>query len=336
MKKVLNFALVALLALPLMMSCKPKNDPDNPDNPENHAGTEEWFEKWTEGNAEDKVPIKEENLHGIWAMAARATIHKDSVAPLGGIDYSNVTDMGYFVEIRKDETCTLYQFEENGLVKDECKWSLDTKSGEILFYDNMTWSTTWALLDGTYAVELLEEKRLVLSQPRWDNPKEKEYLIYLRIDKLPELPKTNTEILVGNSWKVVSDSVYTFKYVDGKEGFIVEEVVEVKTVNQFKDVVLTFKANGGLYAEDANGNLIKHCKYSVRQDTGINLLVDILTEDGQMAEKEEEDLIIPGLRNFLYFFPIRQDEKIAKLEYTSNTGQDYIFIAWRYHLEAVK
>ena len=65
-------------------------------------------------------------------MVARATTHKDSVAPLGGYDYSKITDMGYFLEIRKDHTCTMYEFEDNqyrkSLLKDEAKWALDTKT----------------------------------------------------------------------------------------------------------------------------------------------------------------------------------------------------------------
>ena len=92
--------------------------------------------------------------------------------------------------------------------------------------------------------------------------------------------------------------------------------------------------DGGLLVEDANGTLIVHCKWAVRQDLERYIAIDVFTEDGNWAE--DGQLIIPGLCNYFYFVPNREDEKDAKIEFYDVPLNSDISTAWRYHLVATK
>lgn len=329
MKKTFQFALVALLALPLMFACNPKNDPDSPDNPVNQPGTEEWFEKWTEGDKEDKVDIKEESLIGIWQIAAFAYTHEDSVAPLGGNQYINDTYHAYYLEFKQDKSYVYYEYDNGTLLKNEGTWTLDKKK---LTFLPSTHNSGFFAPDGEYKIYLLEEERLVLSIPDLHNDEITDYYIYTRVKELPELPLTIDEQLTQNRWKVVSDSVFKYSYEEGVIKVYQEELLQ-------KNSVMVFNADSNVYVLDPNGKIIGSAKWAPRQIFDKDMYLDILTSEGKWPEDREKDLI-PGLHNELEFFPMREDgavfEHMQTLSGEEAPGGGYRFKIWRYHVEAVK
>ncbi|MBO7458162.1 MAG: lipocalin family protein [Paludibacteraceae bacterium] len=346
MKKLFQFAIMAAIVLPMMMSCK-TNDPDNPNKPENQTGTEEWFEKWTEGNPEDAVKINEENLIGIWRFAAMATIHKDSVAPVGAYDYSKEdSGSGYYLELNGDKSYTYYDYYSyDGLVKEQGKWAI---TGDKIAFSREVSHAVWWSPEGEYTINLLEESRLVLCRPNDYDSLLNEYTIYTRINELPDLPKTNEEHLAQYPWKIVSDTVITIetqgKY-NGNGAFVadydangeaVEKVIDTQ-VNLLKNYTLRFFEDSTFLMKTAGGQIYAECRWYMRQDLGNYALLSLYQVEDNGNETNIE---IPNFCDDLGLTFDLKDPTKAILDHTETLPKEDNYTQKRkvytFHIEAVK
>lgn len=334
MKKIFTFATVAVLVLSLMFSCKPKEEVKDPAE---QVGTPEWFEKWTEGDKEDKVTINEENLYGYWKMAILALIEDGADVPSGGYEYTDLVEEAYYLEIAKDKHYVTYDYSDGTLVTDNGEWKL---SGKHLIFNHKTYNSPWGVLDGEYTVEWLEADRLVISTPKMYEEGTTEYRVYTRISKLPTLPKTNAEYLVGNGWKITADSVVTFEgkgYYNESHVFIVtEKKVIDKQVNVLKDAVMRFYEDGAFRLKDANDKVLGTCEWDEIQDGKTYLMLSLYYID-EIGWHEAE---IPGLCSALTFTLNTADKTKAVFDAEQTLPMESDKIKqWRkyyYHTEAIK
>ena len=336
MKKVLYFAALAVLVLPLvMMSCKDRNNPDDKEgNPEDNAGTEEWFDKWTEGDEDDAVKIDPKNLKGIWRWMVLSDIVEGEETPINGYDYTDDEDRQYYLDMG-EKKYKQYEIELGALIRNEGEWELIK---DTINFNPSSSNGLWSYLMGDYKITLLEENRMVLCRKTdntSDNLKDKtvyQYRVFTRIDKLPEMPVSVPDRLVANPWRVVSDSIFTFIYAEGGE-----KIVEVQAVNPLaKNSILCFYALGNNFQLlDANGNILATAKWGVRQAFGNFMLLDI-SEHGNPSDED----VYPGLLSSLEFWPDEKDATKAKFEHMEFMDQvvegESLRKMWRYYVEAVK
>ena len=343
MKKVLYFAALAVLVLPLvMMSCKDRNNPEDKEgNPEDNAGTEEWFDKWTEGNEDDAVKIDPKNLKGIWRWMVMSDIVEGEDTPLNGYDYTDDDNRAFYLQM-DEKRYKLYEIELGTLTMDEGEWTLIK---DTINFNPETNNNTWAILMGQYKITLLEENRLVLCREAdntSDNLQGKKiyrYYVYTRVEKLPELPVSVPERLVANPWRVVSSSIFTAYSIGWDEAtqseiMKVDEVLEEDLVP--KNSIMCFYSLGNNFQLlDANGNILATAKWGIHQAAG-NMLRLNISADGNPSDEE----VYPGLLPYLYFYPDMKDATKARFEIEESTDKEVeghpVRKLWNYNVEAVK
>jgi len=303
MKKALYFALVALLALPLMFSCKQKNEPEeqetvyDPEKPDKGIGTNSWLDYWTEGEKEDAVPIDIKNLTGVWQLRAQGTRvmdqnHPDSVlSTVYEYDISmHDEEFFYYYEIKADLTDTLFVMRNflygtsagvSTLEKIPGKWQVTGKKLTINRQRLPQGSMDETATAKEFTIYLLEKDRMV-----WQY-ETNTYAVFVRADK-PKEPKTRklTEVLTSKKWNISKDYQMTTGFKPSKDptdasGGTNDTLYVNK--NMWKDYQLEFKINGGdsiLYVYNSLGTKVE--EYAWHADSGDNftcLHIDLKAKD---------------------------------------------------------
>ena len=244
MKKVLYFAAIAAITLPMLISCnKSKNEPNDPNHPE-FESMEEAFEYWMEPNEGEGVEINELNLLGSWILeidmfVLNSTDQITGWNPLYNIErdeYMELTADKYFyhvvdpilaAETLLDYTAGWYDFPARGT--DEHDWALEE--------DKIILKNTEGSKYQEMKVYALEKNRLVLTCP--DGPDKTRYMSFTRVAEVPKLV-TIRELLTGNSWRITKDSLVT------SEGSFIGAAEPVKIIGGKSNLLpsnlnLTFK-----------------------------------------------------------------------------------------------
>lgn len=272
----INRVLLALLALPLMFSCKPKNGPDDPNNPENQPGTEEWFEKWTEeSNPEYAVTVQESNLTGLWQLKMVSWVKNGDSILSWSVDFefnaeerstSAVQDM--YLQLMSDHKMLFHIYSDHSnegigkttYEKREGTWSLSGKTltieGEMHGYriDNEK---------NIFTVKVLENERLVITTPFMDMEEEGlTYEAFARVAELPAVPvdKTVPEVMLSSKWKVVCDSITRVDSKHESEQDKGDGKYDYTTIQKNKYTGYTFEFKAGadttLVVSDVAGKVI--------------------------------------------------------------------------------
>lgn len=228
MKKVLYFALVAVMALPLMFACKEKNGPEekvvyDPEKPEEGIGTTSWLYYWIGGEAKDTVPVIMQNLTGVWQLRAQATPIMDPNNPdsvlSSGAEYDlsfKEEEYFYYYELKEDFTDTLLVMQNSHsgvtagvskLEKFPGKWKLAGKQLTIN-RERAPQSMSETATAEEFTIYLLEKDRMV-----WKY-KENSFAVFVRADK-PKEPKNRqlTEVLTSKKWAISYDYQKVLGYV---------------------------------------------------------------------------------------------------------------------------
>ena len=287
MKKSFYFALVALLALPLMFSCKSKNDPEeeqvvyDPENPEEGIGTPSWFDYWTEGEDSAKVEIDIKNLTGVWQLRAEGTKNQDPNNPDLVLNPGFIYDLAtreeqyfYYYEIKENFTDTLFAMKNSlygvtagvtTLEKYPGTWQV---VGQKLTINRQVFPQGYDMREEAakreFSIYLLEKDRMVW---RYD---ENQYAVFVRAEK-PKEPKNRklTEVLTEKKWKIANDYQLIVGYVPNPDpndpsGGSYDTLSINK--NMWKDYQLEFKVNGTdsiLIVYDYSGNKVEEYGWSV-------------------------------------------------------------------------
>ena len=285
MKKVLYFALVALLALPLMFSCKPKDEPEaqkyDPENPEEGIGSNEWFDYWTEGEDSAKVEIDIKNLTGFWQLRAEGSKSQDPNDPDLILKPGFIYDLAvreeqyfYYYELKEDMTDTLFMMtnrlwgEAAGVAtldKYPGTWQV---IGQKLTINRQVFpngfDVTPAAAKSEFSIYLLEKDRMVWRYN--DNC----YAVFVRAEK-PKEPKNRslTEVLTSKKWNIAYDHQLTTGFKASNDPHDASggttDTLETKK-NMWHNYKLEFKAEGGdstLIVYDAAGNKFEEFSWSV-------------------------------------------------------------------------
>ena len=280
MKKVFQIAMLAALVLPLMVSCKGKNVPDDPsrDNKWTDAepGSEEWFEDLITGEESDEIKtFSEADFVGYWRKVASAKTDKQGEILRWSDDilYSEI-DRGHvqsYMELKRDMTSIYYQYLMNSgypvLGEQKGTWSLDGNNIALINH----YSNGDPYIDDEHLfVELVEKERIVLSVQYRDGEGKScmYYVIYQRETGLPDVSQVQLPVdrLVGSPWKVVADTLYITAWNRGPGGTIEKQADVDKEANMFAKCVFTFKRDSTFTVKDAGG-ATKTYKWSVPEDT---------------------------------------------------------------------
>lgn len=288
MKKVLYFTLVALLALPLMFSCKQKYDPYeekyDPENPEEGIGTNSWFDYWTEGEDSAKVEIDINNLTGVWQLRAEGSKSQDPNDPDLILKPGFIYDLAvreeqyfYFYELKADFTDTLYMMTNRLWGEAAGVSTLDKYPGTWQVIGQKLTINRQAFPSGfdmrpeaekrEFSIYLLEKDRMV-----W-RYNDNNYAVFVRAEK-PKEPKNPklTDILTSKKWNIAYDHQLTTAFRpytaaedphDGSGG--ISDTVETKK-NLWHNYKLEFKAEGAdstLIVYDASGNKFEEFSWRV-------------------------------------------------------------------------
>lgn len=225
MKKILTFAAIAAISLPLMMSCKSKNDPTDPNSYANLT-PEERLDSWVSPTEEAAVPITIDNVIGYWKLAYSATVLPGETDPRYEYDYEHfniyhISNSTYYsfdrsMKFTRYEVDTVNTYEYNPLtstIEEEKLYRIPSMAE----YEN-----DWALINGDMLkqgevdpmkISVMEKDRMVLTNEDGDG---KSYYVYKRIQSLPAFPRTMTDRLIQNAWRVTVDSMITFKQETGE------------------------------------------------------------------------------------------------------------------------
>ena len=310
MKKVLYFALVALLALPLMFSCKPKNDPEdeevvyNPEKPDEGIGSKSWFDYWTEGEEEDAVEIDIKNLTGVWQLRAEGVKYEDPDNPNLDLNPGFLYDLAwqeeeyfYYYEIKEDFTDTLFVMKNSMygvtagisiLEKYPGTWQV---IGKKLTINRQRFP---GIMDDReearkveFSIYLLEKDRMVWL---YDNNC---YVAFVRAEK-PKEPKTRklTEVLTEKKWKISNDYQLIVGCVpnpDPKDpsGGTYDTLSVNK--NMWKDYQLEFKINDTdsiLTVYDYSGTKVEEYAWSAYGDNVTGLTFQFKVQEGNKLFSE--------------------------------------------------
>ena len=182
MKKIFKFAALAALILPLIVACKPKNnpeDPNDPNNPQNwvdSVGTKAWYEDQITPKDSLQGPVTVQNVKGIWRIYAEAVL--DYVQPEYGIIESNsfVSVDTTLIVLNDDFSAIEYAVTQMAFTN-LGKWSLE---GDTLIFPKQK-----HLVSEKNKIVVLEKDRLVLE--RKEDYGGIIYLLLHRFDKLPDV-----------------------------------------------------------------------------------------------------------------------------------------------------
>ena len=358
MKKLFKFAALAALVLPLMVACKPKNNPDDPDS---YKQPNEEFQDWIEEGSQNEIPVSEKNLCGIWKLCQTYTADAD----LNYQDGQNVDDPNnmHCLEIKEDNTFIDYFYNsELGTSKSYGIWDLAGKQFSFEYTVYPESGSLRGLQKGKFMVFRCEPEELALSysetiQRIWNNGKDSTgtityFSIFKRLYELPQLPKTLAEVIAANQWKVLSDTMSLGKYVfveNESTNFAgdVYQPVKVEQTNMIPaNAVITFAPDSTLEIKDANGDMIAKAMWEPRGYWWVTEFpgANIRTLSIRINEENEvplESQIIPGMPNNLEFYIDPSNDKRAALyevESLSESEQkDGLTVRnWIYHLEMAK
>ena len=223
MKKFFTFAALAAIALPLMMSCKSKNDPNYPYA---NLTPEERLEEWVSPKEGAAVPVTIDNVIGYWKLAYSATVLPGETDPRYEYDYEHFDiyriSSSTYCSFDRSMKCTTYEvdtvntYEYNPLtstIEDEKLYRIPSMA---------EYEADWALKDSILAdgrattpqkISVMEKDRMVLTKEDGDG---KSYEVYKRIQSLPAFPRTMIDRVTQNAWRVTVDSMITFKQETGE------------------------------------------------------------------------------------------------------------------------
>lgn len=273
MKKLLYFALMALLAMPIMFSCKEKNNPNEPTKEENpwtdeEPGTEDWLEDLITGEEEDEImTYSEEDLQGTWRFGATAiTDKKGNILSWGdnyqvGGDIDRGGSVGYMQLFVSEHKSTYSSYrKENGVPiirTTEGTWELNKHK---ITFVNKSMSGNPYVDETNMTIELLEKERLVLKTEYFNTYENKSgvyYEIYERVPGLPDISnvKMPQEIFVSSTWKVTSDTTCINAWSDNPDGTFKKNDCLDKKLGTFKDCTFKFNSDSTLTLTDAAGKV---------------------------------------------------------------------------------
>lgn len=288
MKKFLYFALMAMLAMPLMVSCEKEYDPRDPkskfdsEDPRSHSGSQEWFDNWTKGNKEDALVITAENLIGNWDLIIFTMKANDSLVPINAYVYEEGSSDHEYMELQQSKEYVMHRMDNGTQIVTKGKWEVQNNK---LIFSNDRGEVAIPRSNGEeLKIIVLEEDRLVLKcayNQMGDNNDDELYcyFVYKRIGSIPELPKPTVEHLIASSWKVLSDTI-TYYEVHGHynsehvfiedtdaNGHTQEKITEQK-INTYKDAVIRFYEDGAFRIKDASGKTLGEAQWELQQDLG--------------------------------------------------------------------
>ncbi len=311
MKKFLYFAMMAMLAMPLIMSCEKKDydprnpeDPFNPEDPNSHVGSEEWFDNWTKGDKEDAITMNVENLIGKWDLIIFALKANDSVAPIDSRVYQEDDFYDHeYLELRKNKEFVTHRLNQGQQQLIEGTWEVE--NNKIIFS-----SVAIQFSNGQpLKITVLEEDRLVLKCQYSHDDEVYCYFVFKRIENFPELPKPNIEIITANGWKITSDTTTCYErkgHIDSLDVFTPYEdakVAELK-INQYKGSTMMFYPDGTFIFKNAEGKLIADAQWSATDEATGELSVYFYeTIDKEFMQNVE----IPGIGTSLRFKYFKED-----------------------------
>ena len=350
MRKTLYFALVALLALPLMFSCKPKNGPDDPTDPQHQDSIktpEEIIDDWTEGVDSLKVSVSPDAFIGIWRFAFEADKLKDST-DFNGTRWlqegETETPWGYdfYYEFKKDFSCVSYYIREAQPGEEPKVYVVDTahltwsiKDGKSLWIDHGYERTEGEQYIDKFDIEYVEENRFVVSE-KWHYPEDPKmdrtvYSGFLRVNQLPELPKNPSDRMTKQPWKVVSDTlnIYDINPIVLPDGSISSEnILKEKKVNTMAvNGTITVKEDGVLVITNANGEKIGLYEWEEINKDALSVWMKLTSVKNELE-----------LDDYISFNPDLLKENLAtftssRVTYEGPTGTQYDYI---FKVEAVK
>lgn len=229
MKKVIRYALMALIVLPLATSCKHQNQPDDPgtDQPgtEQPQTVDEQVAEWTTPLDSLAVPVTVQNLTGFWRAEYISThIKKDN--QLTFLWTSNPDQDSLFYELKANMSFQENVYSSAQAASGDCKklpivtelggkWSLNTNNGEfVLTYDDY-------LTPQKYTVYIIEAGRLVIAEYYFDELEGKDMVRYRgfkRVQGMPAKPENPIDAMLRAQWRVMSDSVQLYEVKAVTEG----------------------------------------------------------------------------------------------------------------------
>ena len=346
MKKVFQIAMLAALVLPLMISCKGKNGPDNPKNPKdsiaavNTPGTEEWFEDQTTPNDTFKVEINVKNFVGKWEMYA-STYKSDEMDPyMTDVRDENNGNSDFF-DFKDDNTYNWYQRMTNTEYWNITPGTWRVESNLLILKASEEGQAPFMTEGGHggFQIVVLEKDRMVISceAVRNGNSITYQYFMFRRVEKLPETKRDAKEIFLLNPWKVASSVKYT---VDNGDAIATKKDLLPQGSS------LSFK-------EDDKSEMYMTVRNSKGEETGkykcslFNLTEEKLhfwiykaNADGTIALPDESD----AFPNTLAFYPdstnIAKAKLTVKLDENNTPEWDWEkdktgYTMYKYELEAI-
>ena len=346
MKKQSLLAAVAALALPLMVACNPGNNPDAPKT------ADQEFEEWIEQGSENEVTVSEKNLCGIWQLTQSFTTDS-AMNYSGGTAYKDGIE-NHYLEIKDDHTFVDHFYSEwDGSVKWNGTWDLVGKQVSFVYDEDPYEQRSSLPREKTdYKVYRPEPEELALTYTSESGEKEVTFFIFNRLYQLPAIPAPLAESLVATPWKILSDTMYLDKYewVTMEErhfgGTIFKPVKVGKTDMLPRNALITFASDSTIKIVAANGDVIAEEKWSSRGNlpsmdfAGWAPVLRIYIQDAEGVWSEDEE-VIPGMPNNLYFWVDKSDNKKAVLYYEESLPEkeqtaEITARSWVYHLEEVK
>lgn len=352
MKKSLYFALVALLALPLMFSCKPKNVPEDPTDPEQQdtiKTPEEIEEEWQEGVDSLKVSVSPDAFIGIWRYAYESSKYKDSTdfnssrwLEEGNLETPWMCDLYY--EFKKDFSCVLYNIHKAEIgdpnvdgkvyVVDTAHLTWSIKDGKSLWLDHGYEIEGVQYID-KLTIEYVEENRFVVSEKRHDPQRPTMdhvvYSGYQRVNQLPELPSNPSDRLTKQAWKVVSDTlnIYDINPITLPDGSISSEnILKEKKVNTLAvNGTFSVKEDGVFTITNANGDKIGLYEWELVAKDAISVFMKLTSVKNELE-----------LDDYISFKPDLLKENLATFTCTRTTfdGPTGLWYDYIFKVEAVK
>ena len=273
MKKVFEFALMSALVLPLvMMSCAPRNVPEDEPVVEQPKSGEEVMDDWTTPVDSVAVNLTPAALAGLWHFAFDAQIEIDSVRPNLWTEVPDTASYipGTYLEFRHDMSFASYYYYYSELTPEAIAHGytqgvpmVAISTGKWWIKDGKKLCMQWLNDVNVDEVEVvvMEKERLVYYEVwHWTDPDHDllHYMGYKRVSALPELPDDPRERLTKNAWKVVSDTMRIYEHVQHEieGGWESEEVLKETKVNQWGNSIISCKTDGVFSITNAAGEKI--------------------------------------------------------------------------------
>ena len=337
MKKLLfRLSVVALMAMPILMGCE-GNDPNRPHGDSGEESTKNSYtimlEQWLAPDTLHPLDITVENLVGNWKRnGGMVVLESDSQVCLSYEEESFSMDQynGMFLAVDKDSIheYDLYKYDSAAVLcyKFANSWEL---KDNVINYPN-----EFRPHDLRYTVRVIKPDTVVLSCPTYVNGEDKAelFILFERINAIPELPLSQEEKMMQNLWRVAADSLFHIQIVNetGIEGDNKRQVFGVDANVAPKNMIIDVTKPGKVFFFAENGetlvdldygmvgitNLTNLNFYNVRAnvdqlnlDTDLECLIDPHTNAVQFASEvwnwpTPEQLLID--RHVFYVEPIKK------------------------------